>query len=231
MLVALALCRHEAIAFVPSSARYSRQVSPRRAWEDKSFDFSSSTGWEDYYRNGSEGEEEDTKVVVEWHASLPLEEIADKIPMNSKCLMIGTGLSHLPATVLERQNAAITLQDSSKTCIEQLRDRYGDTMEYAVGDATVLSSYIEEATFDIVVDKGLMDAIFCGEGWNAPIASLLEEASRVLKTGGMYLLVGYKLPPSTQEYLVKAGRMADLTWEFDVEGSSERVGISIALKT
>jgi SAM-dependent methyltransferase len=220
----------EASAFVPSSARslFRRHPSIRPAWTDKSFDFSSAQGWETYYKTGSE-EEDDAKVVVEWHASVPLEVIADKVPLEAECLMVGTGLSHLPAAVLERRQASITLQDSSETCIQQLKERYGETMKYAVGDATKLSDFVQ-GDFDMVLDKGLMDAIFCGEGYDAPIRTLLEESSRVLKTGGAYLLVGYRLPTSTHEFLVEAGQEVGLEWEFDGAGSNDRVGISIARK-
>lgn len=219
----------EASAFVTSFARslFRRHPFARAAWTDKSFDFSSAQGWEGYYKTGSE--EEDAKVVVEWHASVPLEEIADKVPLEAECLMVGTGLSHLPGAVLERRQTSITLQDSSATCIQQLRERYGETVKYAVGDATKLSNFVQ-GDFDMVLDKGLMDAIFCGEGWDAPITALLEESSRVLKKGGAYLLVGYRLPTSTHEFLVEAGQKVGLEWEFDGEGSNDQVGISIARK-
>jgi hypothetical protein len=230
LFAALVVSGLEASAFVPSWARSFRRHSyvPLRAtWTDKSFDFSTPQGWEGYYRTRSEVE--DAKVVVEWHASVPLEGIADKVPLEAKCLMVGTGLSHLPAAVLERQKASITLQDSSETCMQQLRDRYGETMQYAVGDATKLSDFIQ-GDFDMVLDKGLMDAIFCGEGWDSPITALIEESCGLLKTGGAYLLVSYRLPTSTQDFLVAAGKKVGLEWEFDGEGSNDRVGISMARK-
>lgn len=139
---------YEATAFVPSRAESFRRHSsiPSRAtWTDSSFDFSTPQGWEDYYRTGSE--EEDAQVVVEWHASVPLAEIADMVPLEAKCLMVGTGLSHLPAAVLERRKASITLQDSSETCMQHLRDRYGETVQYAVGDATKLSDFCQGEFF------------------------------------------------------------------------------------
>lgn len=221
----------EASAFVPTGAESFRRHSsvPLRAtWTDRSFDFSTPQGWEDFYLTGSQ--EEDAQVLVEWHASVPLEEIADRVPLEAKCLMVGTGLSHLPDAVMERRKASITLQDSSETCMRQLRERYGKTVQYAVGDATKLSDFCHSNFFDMVLDKGLMDAIFCGEGWDSPITALIKESCRVLKTGGAYLLVSYRLPTSTHDFLVAAGKKVGLEWEFDGEGSNDRVGISMARK-
>jgi SAM-dependent methyltransferase len=223
----------DASAFVlAKSFRRHLSVPLRATWSDSSFDFSTPQGWEHYYRTGSDDEdeeEEDAQVVVEWHASVPLEAIADMVPLEAKCLMVGTGLSHLPAAVLDQRKASITLQDSSETCMQRLMDRYGETMQYAAGDATKLSDFIQ-GDFDMVIDKGLMDAIFCGEGWDSPIEALIKESCRVLKTGGAYLLVSYVLPTSTREFLVAAGNKVGLEWEFDGEGSNDRVGISIARK-
>ena len=102
-------------------------------------------------------------------------------------------------------------------------------MSYVCGDATKLSECIPDVV-DVIYDKGLMDAIFCNEGWNKPIALLIQEASKVLVEGGMYILVSYRLPKSTKEFLLDVGDANNLEWSFDMEGSNDRVGISVARK-
>jgi hypothetical protein len=101
-------------------------------------------------------------------------------------------------------------------------------MTYLCADATKLAEFVPTASVDIIVDKGLMDALFCGEGWNGPIDSMVRQASKVLYPGGMYLLVSYRLMQSTKEFLAEVGDEVGLDWEFDCAGSNERVGISIA---
>jgi hypothetical protein len=199
--------------------------------DDKTFDFSSAIGWEQFYSDSGVNSQEYS--VLEWHSSVPLKVLADFVPLGvSNCLMVGCGTSDLPSVVYEeRPDTSIALMDSSQTCIDQLSGRYGDTMSYVCGDATRLSSVLPPSKlYDIIIDKGLMDAIFCGEGWNGPIESLVKESSKVLSPGGFYLLASYRLPTSTKEFLTEVGSEVGLDWEFDCAGSNDRVGLSIARK-
>jgi SAM-dependent methyltransferase len=217
--------------------------------DDSSFDFSSKLGWDQYYQKAPL---EDT--VKEWHVSIPLETIAALCPpCRNDCdvLMIGCGTSRLLDAVLDQHllqgvNTRITSLDSSATCIDQLRSRYQDhpqkdNLFYVCGDAVHLSSSLSildqthsySTRYDYIIDKGLMDALFCGDGWNGPVATLLSEASSLLKAGGVpgkYVLISYRLPKATKEYLLNVSVKAGLKWDFDCTGSSTRVSISVATK-
>jgi hypothetical protein len=115
--------------------------------------------------------------------------------------------------------------------LNQLEEVYGSSVEYTCGDATKLSSLWDEKQFDIIVDKGLSDAILCGEGWNGPLAKLFQDAATVLRKGtGIYLLISYKLPSSTKEFLMEVGDEVGLEWEFDLPDSNHRVSVSMARK-
>jgi len=196
--------------------------------KDSSFDFSSKQGWEEYYnRQGKEA------LDMEWHSSISLNDIAEMVPEEEslECLMVGCGTSHLPDAVLQkRKGVSITLLDSSSSCINQLQQRYGNKMKYVCGDATRMSTFLSSSTYDMILDKGLMDALFCGEGWDHPIQSLLLESANILKPGGSYLLLGYRLMSATKDFLEQTGELNGLQWKFDCEGSTERVMVSIARK-
>jgi hypothetical protein len=208
----------------------------------KSFDFSSPAGWESYYRRKEllsdldvqEGPEHD-----EWHSSLPLETVASLIPNDADCLCVGCGTSRLPSAILHRRRRErqkqqvenrIVLFDSSPSCLRLLEKTYKSDVEYVCGDATKLSTYFcptvtsevsEEqmncSTFDIIVDKGLTDAILCSEGFDGPLCQLMIESSKVLKQGGRYLLISYSMPASSQDFIRELGRTVGLEWEFDVD--------------
>jgi hypothetical protein len=206
-----------------------RSAYSLQALVGEAFDFSSVNGWEQFYSESSINSQEYS--VVEWHSSVPLEVLADFVPHDSTCLMVGCGTSDLPSVVYTQRHANVTLMDSSQTCIDQLTGHYGETMSYVCGDSTRMSSILPPAKlYDIIIDKGLIDALICGEGWNGPIESLLREASKVLCSGGVYLLVSYRLPKSTKEFLTEVSCQVGLDWEFDIAGSNDRVGISIARK-
>jgi hypothetical protein len=190
-----------------------------------SFDFSAPSEWDTFYQ------ENDT---FEWHASVSLERIASYIPNSSDCLMVGCGNSKLPEIVLSTCiDPRIVLLDTSQTCLDQLEESYGSTVEYQCGDATKLSSLFgdREKRFDIIVDKGLTDAILCGEGWNGPLETLFQEAATVLPSSGLYLLISYKLSSSTKEFLREVGDEVGFDWEFDLpKDSNHRVSVSLARK-
>jgi hypothetical protein len=114
-------------------------------------------------------------------------------------------------------------------------------IEYVCGDATQLSNYfgidnivdsdesnaVEDegrnngdkgSLFDMIIDKGLTDALLCGEGWDGPLEKLLYESAKVLSMEtGQYLLISYQLPSSTKEFLMDVGEKVGLKWEFDVD--------------
>jgi hypothetical protein len=73
--------------------------------------------------------------------------------------------------------------------------------------------------FDIIIDKGLTDAILCGEGWDYLLEKVLYESSKILsKDGsGRYLLISYQLPSSTKDFLIDVGKQVGLEWEFDYD--------------
>jgi SAM-dependent methyltransferase len=176
--------------------------------------------------------------------SVSLQMIADLIPIrrSKECLVIGCGNSNLPRFIHDqRPNISITCLDSSQTCLDQLKQLHArdcPRMSFLCGDAVNLSDTLlahHESScgchYDSIVDKGLVDALMCGEGWNGPVAQLFDNVGKVLMPNkGSYVLVCYKLSPSTREFLQQVGNEALLSWTFDLPGSNDRVSISIARK-
>jgi hypothetical protein len=189
-----------------------------------SFDFSSPSEWDSFYI-----ENEDT---FEWHSSIALDTISSFVPSDADCLMVGCGNSKLPAAVLSTcENPRIVLLDTSKTCLKQLEQVYGSAVKYQCGDASKLADLWDTPSFDIIVDKGLTDAVLCGEGWDGILERVFEDASRVLREdSGVYLLISYKLPSSTKEFIREVGGKVGLDWKFDLPESNDRVGVSLATR-
>ena len=179
--------------------------------------------------------------ITEWHNSIPVTSIAALVqPSDTTCLLPGCGLSALPQAILNhnhkttQQLQRLVLLDSSPICIKQLQTLYGhsSTVEYLCGDATKLSQLIrtteeekedddtERSTqFDLIIDKGFMDAILCGEGWDGILTTWFHEVALVLRESGVarYILISYPLPKSTQAFLREIGNEMGLDWDFDIE--------------
>ena len=61
----------------------------------------------------------------------------------------------------------------------------------------------KDETFDLIVDKSIIDALLCGDHSFMIVAKMLKEISRVLKTGGYYLIISYGQLENRMIYLEK----------------------------
>ena len=207
------------------------------------FDFSSKSGWDLFYKKrGKFSHNELAFEPYEWHSSLSHDEIFSTLPANcidGSILVVGCGNSLLPIDLYkyhEGQSHIICL-DYSSSCINQLIDSWGSrsNMTFVVGDASRLENIPDVAnvkgSINAIIDKGLIDALMCGEGWNGDVERLLTSAARQLKRGGSYICASYKLSAATKEFLLDVGTTAGLEWEFDLEDKDNtRVSLSKAVK-
>lgn len=56
-------------------------------------------------------------------------------------------------------------------------------------------------TFDLIIDKSTLDALLCGDSSFVNVAKMTKEISRVLKTGGIYLIISYGTPENRMPHL------------------------------
>ncbi len=60
----------------------------------------------------------------------------------------------------------------------------------------------KEDTFDIAIDKSTIDALLCGDHSFLNVAMMTREIQRVLKVGGVYLIISYGQPENRVMHLV-----------------------------
>ena len=68
-----------------------------------------------------------------------------------------------------------------------------------------------DESYDIVIEKSTLDAILCGDKSFLNAAKMLKEVQRVLKTGGLYIIISYGSPDNRLFHLVNS-RVLRLTW-------------------
>jgi len=124
------------------------------------------------------------------------------IDKSAEVLIPGCGSSTLGASLYNHGYKNITNIDVSQVVINQMSDRYCDKeeMEFNVMDAREMS-LMPDGCFDVVIDKGLFDALLCSENRGANIKQLLSELFRVLKPGGVYLLISHGAPASRMQHI------------------------------
>ena len=226
------------------------QSSRDAAIPQNSFDFSSQKGWDSFYecgtkqkKNSNGGKEDEDNFEYEWHASVSNDMIVEKILRleNQKgkigsTLFIGCGNSHLPRKFYDacHGKARITCLDYSQPCLDILKSLHSKdcpNMMFVNANVLELSKVFCESSqkFDIIVDKGLLDALMCTENWSSTVKQLIKEIISVIEVnGGTYILISYKLASSTKEFLMDVSS-DKLDWIFDEERiSNDRVSFSIA---
>lgn len=115
--------------------------------------------------------------------------------------------------------------DFSHTVLEQMKDRYNDRfyetiattttrsnarthMEFLCHDLTQGPLPYEDASFDLVICKGVMDAILCSLGGPAAAVSLVAECHRLLAPGhGIFFVVSNARPDDRTVFLEKDGSL------------------------
>eukprot|EP00571_Detonula_confervacea_P016507 CAMPEP_0172307874 /NCGR_PEP_ID=MMETSP1058-20130122/8637_1 /TAXON_ID=83371 /ORGANISM="Detonula confervacea, Strain CCMP 353" /LENGTH=315 /DNA_ID=CAMNT_0013020167 /DNA_START=120 /DNA_END=1064 /DNA_ORIENTATION=+ len=156
-------------------------------------------------------------------------------------LLVGCGNSALPRILHDSFDTPVrvTCLDYSPVCIEMIKSMYESScpnMDFVVGDATKLQEVMWEEDaekaksmhFDIILDKGLLDALNCDEGFD--LDRLMEGVNDVLTPHdwGLHVLICFQLSRSDKESLVELGDKngSGLVWDFDipVEGSENGRG-------
>jgi len=117
-------------------------------------------------------------------------------------LVSGCGASELGAELSDRHAHRVTCVDACHGLIKHMQQRYGakDRLEYREADCRDLRQ-IEDGSFDLVLDKALLDVVLCGPANLSGVAALTSEAFRVLRPGGAYVVVSHGAPATRLGYL------------------------------
>eukprot|EP00252_Welwitschia_mirabilis_P027173 TRINITY_DN9237_c0_g1_i1.p1 TRINITY_DN9237_c0_g1~~TRINITY_DN9237_c0_g1_i1.p1 ORF type:complete len:257 (-),score=44.32 TRINITY_DN9237_c0_g1_i1:465-1235(-) len=117
------------------------------------------------------------------------------IPRDSRVLMVGCGNAVLSEDMVNDGYREIVNIDISSVVIDAMNKKYQDyqQLKYLRMDVRDMSAF-ENASFDSVIDKGMLDSLMCGPNAQQNARKMLDEVQRVLKPGGVYMLITYGGP-------------------------------------
>lgn len=117
------------------------------------------------------------------------------IPTSSRVLMVGCGNAVMSEDMVKDGYEDIMNIDISSVAIDMMRRKYEHIpqLKYLQMDVKDMSFFPDES-FDAVVDKGTLDSLMCGASAPISAAQMLGEVSRLLKPGGIYMLITYGDP-------------------------------------
>ncbi|GAX72762.1 hypothetical protein CEUSTIGMA_g218.t1 [Chlamydomonas eustigma] len=129
------------------------------------------------------------------------------------CLHIGCGNSNLQEGLVSDGFVNVWNVDISPIVIEQMKKQHQgiDSLHYQVCDCRSMTEF-EDSFFAAVIDKGTMDAVLCAKHSQQETFRYLREVDRVLRPGGIFLLISLGSPLGRLDVLTKAG----LNWDIQV---------------
>jgi RAT1-interacting protein len=77
--------------------------------------------------------------------------------------------------------------DISDVVIEKMKEMFAEEKALEWIQADCRSLPFENESFDVVMDKGTLDALVCSDAARSNGKSMLSEACRVLKSGGIFV--------------------------------------------
>jgi len=168
-----------------------QKLFPRKETGFKqSFQFQGPRYWDARYQKDSKPFE-----WLEGHAELyNMIEQATKGLRSCKILHVGCGNSTLTESMYDDGYHDIVNIDNSGVVIEQMLKRNAHRAEMAWIEMDITQMNFTDKRFDLVIDKGVLDNLFCMEESSRTIHLYFEEVIRVLRPGGIFLCVSYGEP-------------------------------------
>ena len=101
----------------------------------------------------------------DWYCEYPqFRQFLKHIPKSARILIVGCGNSALPQDLWQDGYHKLTCIDYSKVIIDKMRQKYRalfPSVLFLVQDVTAMTSF-SSGKFDVILDKGTLDAIVCG---------------------------------------------------------------------
>ncbi|XP_057524751.1 uncharacterized protein LOC130804355 [Amaranthus tricolor] len=117
------------------------------------------------------------------------------IPTSSRILMVGCGNAVMSEDMVKDGYEEIMNIDISTVAIEMMGRKHAHIpqLKYMQMDVRDMSLFPDDS-FGSVIDKGTLDSLMCGTDAPLSASQMLGEVSRLLKPGGVYMLITYGDP-------------------------------------
>lgn len=152
-----------------------------------------------------------------------------------KILHVGCGNSELAEEIAKYYNIqTITNIDCSKTVIQFMQEKTKNnypSMEWITMDVTSVN--FKDESYDIIIDKCTCDSLYCYEQPIQAVLTYYKEMYRVLKNGGIMLMISYADESMRMEHLKSKFLQVDVIVEKLLTNfyENERVGQKISKET
>ena len=123
------------------------------------------------------------------------------IKKESRILNVGCGNSEFSEKMYDEGYTHNYNIDICENVINFMKSRNKDKKGLHFDVMDVCDMAYKDETFDLIIDKSTIDALLCGDHSFMIVAKMLKEISRVLKTGGYYIIISYGQPENRMIHL------------------------------
>ena len=114
-----------------------------------------------------------------------------------RVLVIGTGSSQIPFQLYDDPDlniANMVCTDYSEVIVEKMKNQIGNrqNMLFKVEDCTKMN--LKEENIDLIMEKGLLDAILCGEDREENSFKMLKNIDDAVQRGAVFLCISHAQP-------------------------------------
>ncbi|KAF0922909.1 hypothetical protein E2562_002154 [Oryza meyeriana var. granulata] len=182
-----------------------------RGGECRSNDYGAAAYWDARYSSPSSSSSSSGGgggAFFDWYQTYPALRplLRARLPTSSRVLMLGCGNSLLSEDMVKDGYEEVVNVDISSIVIEQMREKHVDIPQLTYFQMDVRDmSFFGDKTFDCVLDKGTLDAMMCGDDAPLGASKMLAEVARLLRPGGIYMLITYGSPKERVQLLYQAG--------------------------
>ncbi|CAN0087291.1 unnamed protein product, partial [Hapterophycus canaliculatus] len=124
-----------------------------------------------------------------------------------RLLHVGCGTSEVGPKLAQEPSLLplihVTDSDSSPSALMLMKRRHAALQNYACHEGNALDLNFGDGSFDVVVDKGTLDALLCRSANDAHL--MVAEMHRVLRKGGVYFQISAEDPEARLELLTGRG--------------------------
>tara|TARA_B100000795_G_scaffold169403_1_gene127676 strand:- start:124 stop:1068 length:945 start_codon:yes stop_codon:yes gene_type:complete len=165
-----------------------------------------SVDWDTYHADG----EQEWLVPYDGLLKTTLNQHLADLPRTAPVLELGCGTSSLAAQLHADGWSDVLAVDLSRTAVDAAGARHSAPgLRFAVADARDLSPVVPDGSVAAILDKGTLDAICCGDGFDYEAGRVGASLTRALRPGGVWCCVSL-MPPGLVLPLLQREEWAEL---------------------
>jgi SAM-dependent methyltransferase len=153
---------------------------------------------QEYWNQRYEKDNSHFEWYVSWALLKPV--IASIIEPCKIALHVGCGTSTLGVGLIASGIARVVNIDISPVVISYMAQQYADESRLQWQVVDIRQTNYRRKTFDLVIDKGTMDAFMCSDVADRIVYAMLSEISRILKPGGFVIVVSSGAEPLRKSF-------------------------------